>query len=186
MTDENIIKLFAERSEGAVKEAEKKYRAYCFTIANNILQNAQDAEECVSDAMLAAWNTIPPARPEKLSAYLGRLTRNSALKKYRDRNAEKRGGGEPLLALDELMECISSRGTVEKEVDSKAIGAALDRFLSSLPDTQRRVFVCRYWYMDSIEDISRRFRFSESKTKSMLLRLRGKLMKILEKEGITL
>lgn len=186
MTDEHILKLFFARSEDAVKEADKKYRAYCFSIANNILQNAQDAEECVSDALLAAWNTIPPNKPEKFSAYLGRLARNSALKKYRERNAEKRGGGETALALDELTECVPCRKGVENEVDSKDIGAVLNKFLASLSDTQRRVFVCRYWYMDPIEDISRRFHFSESKTKSMLLRLRGKLMKTLEKEGISL
>ena len=186
MTDDNIIRLFCERSEDAVREADAKYRAYCLTIANNILQNAEDAEECVGDAMLAAWNAIPPAAPEDLRSFLGRLTRNSALKKYRMRTAGKRGGGELALALDELAECISGDRSIDGEMDAHEFNAVIDRFLASLPDCQRRVFVCRYWYLDKVSDISRRFGFSESKTKSMLMRTRAKLMKVLEKEGISI
>lgn len=184
MTDEGIIGLFCARSEDAVREAESRYGAYCLSIAENILRSREDAEECLADALLGAWNAIPPAKPEKLGAFLGRLTRNAALKKVREQNAEKRGGGELALALDELAECIPGRDTVERELDARAFGELMNRFLASLPETQRKVFVCRYWYLEPVGDISRRFGFSESKTKSMLLRVRGKLMKMLKKEGV--
>ncbi|MBQ9951727.1 MAG: sigma-70 family RNA polymerase sigma factor [Clostridia bacterium] len=183
MNDTEIIRLYWTRSERAVAETRAKYGAYCLTIARNILGDAQDAEEAAADACMAAWNTIPPKRPAMLRSYLGKLTRNLALKKWREKHALKRGGGETALALDELAECIPGENDVEREVDRRLLSESVNRFLAGLKDDERRVFVCRYWNLDSVEDVSRRFGFSQSKVKSMLMRLRGRLRAHLEREG---
>lgn len=183
MNDTEIISLFWLRSERAIAESKAKYGGYCLTIARNILGSTQDAEESVSDTWLAAWNSIPPQRPAILRSYLGKLTRNISLKKWREWHAIKRGGGEVALALDELADCIADGCDTESEVDAKLLAQSINRFLARLKDVERRVFVCRYWYMDSVSEIGARFGFSESKVKSMLLRLRKRLKTQLEREG---
>ena len=182
MEDQGIIALFFKRSEQAIEETDKKYGGYCYSIAYNILSNREDSEESVSDTYLSAWNTIPPRRPNFLSAFLAKMTRHISIDRWRKRSAKKRGGGEIILALEELEDCVDS-SSAETEYEKKELSRVLNQFLSSLPETERNVFLCRYWYLDSIQTISEVSGFSQSKVTSMLQRLRGKLRKKLSEEG---
>lgn len=184
MDDSEIIELYFQRSEEAVTQTALKYGKYCCKIAYHILSSREDSEECVNDTYLAAWNTMPPRRPNILSAFLGKLTRYISLDRWKKRSAQKRGGGQVALSLEELEECISGGDDPEKEVDRKELLRYLNRFLDALPETQRRVFVCRYWYLESIPEIAARFGFSESKVTAMLHRLREKLRTRLQLEGL--
>ena len=187
MEDARIVELYWARSAQAVPATDAKYRQYCRRIAYNILRCDEDAEECVNDAYLAAWNSIPPHRPANLSAFLGKLTRRIALNRLSRRNAAKRGG-EAALSLDELGECLPASRTVEQEaeqeMEGEAISRAVSRYLSTLSREKRRVFVCRYWYCYSIKEISALFGFSETKTANMLSRIRSGLKQFLEKEAL--
>lgn len=183
MDDKSIIDLYLDRSEQAISETSVKYGKYCFSIAFNILSDKEDSEESVNDTYLAAWNNIPPRVPSILSTFLGKITRNISLNRWKSRRAYKRRGGEVPLALDELEECISTGESVEETFEKKELLRSMNRFLDALPDTERNLFVCRYWYLDPIHDIAQRFGFTESKVTSMLHRIRGKLRKHLEKEG---
>lgn len=185
MEDERIVELFFRRDERAIEEAAHAHGGLFRTLALRLLGDFQDAEECVSDMLLAAWNSIPPHRPEKLPAYLARLTRNLALRRRRDAGRLKRGGGEADLALEELDECLPAEESVERAVERRELAAVMERFLRALPKTERRVFLGRYWYCESVRELAERFGFSESKVKSMLRRTREKLKRYLEKEGIT-
>jgi len=184
MADNKIIELYWNRSENAISETAAKYGGYCYTIAYNILSNREDSEESVNDTWLAAWNSMPPKKPKLLAAFLGKMTRYISLDRWKNRTAAKRGGGEVPLVLEELEECISGEDSVEKEYLKKEFAMMMNAFLENLPETERKVFLSRYWYMDSIEDIADRFSFSESKVTSMLHRTRGKLRYLLEQEGI--
>jgi RNA polymerase sigma-70 factor (ECF subfamily) len=181
--DSEIIALYFERSENAIRETRVKYARYCNRIAMNILRNEQDAEECVSDALLRVWNSIPPSRPERFTAYIGKLTRNLSLNRLEARNAEKRGGGTVLLQLDELTECLPSGFSVDDELSGGLLTASLNDFLGKLPRDQRMVFVRRYWYMDGVADIASLLDMSESRVKSILFRTRKKLKSHLENDG---
>lgn len=183
MDDNDIIDLYFNRSERAITETANKYGGYCYSIAYNILTDNEDSEECVSDTYLAAWNTMPPRRPSILATFLGKITRCISIDRWRARNAYKRGGGEILLALEELEDCAGDQ-TVEKALERKQLARLVNRFLDSLPETERRVFLCRYWYLDSAESIAGYFGFSTSKVYSMLHRTRGKLRAELQKEGL--
>ena len=182
MNDAEILDLYWARNEAAIDATAQKFGPYCRTVARNILGNPQDEQECLNDTWLAAWNSIPPQRPALFKAYLGKLARRISLKKWRERSALKRGGGEIPLALDELAECIPG-GCVEAELDVSELARLLNRFIEGLPADDRRVFLRRYWYLDSIAEIAARLSFSESKVKSMLHRLRQRLMKRLKEEG---
>lgn len=181
MDDRSIVELFLERSESAIIEAEEKYGRLCRSIARGVLGNEEDAEECVNDAYLAAWNSIPPKEPERLSAYLGRLTRNIALDRYDMKRAEKRGGGEVTAALDELYECVLPDIDITDEL---ALRDALTHFLRQQPERARRIFVRRYWYMQTVHEIASACGYSESLVKMTLKRTRDKLKLYFEKEGI--
>lgn len=183
MDDKGIIDLYFDRSEKAISETAVKYGKYCFRIAFNILTDKEDSEESVNDTWLAAWNNIPPRVPAILSTFLGKITRNISLNRWKSRRAYKRGGGEVVIALDELDECISTGESAEESFERKELLRSVNRFLAGLPETERNIFVCRYWYLDSIQHIAEHFGFSESKVTSMLHRTRGKLRKHLEKEG---
>ena len=186
MEDGDIIVLYLERNQEAIAETEKKYGRYCYSIAYNILYNAEDAEESVNDALMNAWNSIPPHMPSILSAFLGKLTRYVSLKKWRYARTQKRGGGEMALAYEELSDCIPGNKSVEEELQEKELAEIIDCFLDELPATERHIFICRYWYFDDISTISKQFGFSSSKVKSMLYRIRKKLLFRLNEEGVFL
>ncbi len=183
MNDQTIVQRFWEREETAIPAARAQYGAYCLSIARRILFQPQDAEEAVQDTWLAAWNSMPPNRPAMLRTYLGKLTRRISLKKARACSAQKRGGGELPLVLDELEECVAGAASVESEVRQKELASCIDRFLAALPDEERRVFIRRYWWMEPVQEISRQLGYSQSKVKSMLYRLRRRLRIHLEQEG---
>ena len=183
MEDQKIISLYWDRSEQAIYETDNKYGGYCYRIAQGIVQCAEDAQEVVSDTWLTAWNTIPPERPRILKAFLGRITRNLSLDRWDSMTADKRGGGQIPLALDELNECIPGNRSVEGEVDARELGRALDRFVRGLKPLEQRVFLCRYWYLEPIDRIAQEMGFSRSKVTSMLHRSREKLRDYLKEEG---
>lgn len=184
MDDNGIIGLYWERSERAITETANKYNGYCYSIAYNILANKEDSEESVSDTWLTAWNVIPPRRPSVLTAFLGKITRHISIDRWRVRTAQKRGGGEVAVALDELGECVSGGLTPEQAVERKELVTSFNRFLDTLSETERSVFLCRYWYLDTVPAIAVNFGFSKSKVTSMLHRTRKKLRVHLEKEGL--
>ncbi len=186
MEDSQIIELYHERQETAISETADKYGRYCHYIAKNILENEQDSEECVNDTYLRAWNTMPPHRPNRLSTFLGKITRNIAIDKYKYYNREKRGGGQTMLALEELNECLPTERDTEQAISDKMLVEALNAFLADLPSQKRQMFVRRYWYLSPISEIAKDFAMSESNAKVTLLRTREKLKLFLEKEGITL
>ena len=183
MNDKNIVDLYFNRDEEAITQTDKKYGRYCYSIAYNILMSREDAEESVSDTYMTAWRAIPPRRPSVLSTFLGKITRHISIDRWRERSAYKRGGGEVTLALEELEDCVAGLQNVEMEYERKELIRAYVKFLDMLPDTERRVFLCRYWYVDSVEAIAEKFGFSQSKVASMLHRTRAKLRAVLAKEG---
>ena len=184
MDDSGIIELYWKRDEQAIRETDAKYGKYCHAIAYNILGSHEDAEESVNDTYRGAWDSMPPHRPAILSAYLGKITRRISLKILRSRNAQKRGNGEVVLALDELMDCIPDGRSIEQQLEARELAKIVDDFLQKLPDDQRRVFIRRYWHFLPIADICEQFGFSKSKVESMLHRTRKKLLNKLRKEGV--
>lgn len=185
MDDLQIIELYFERSEKAISETEKKHGRYCMSIANRILRSDQDAEECVNDTYLRAWNAIPPARPTHLRAFLGRITRNLALNRYATLHAEKRGNGAEL-ALEELAEVLADPDSEIDRVETDALRESINRFLGSLPRDTRIMFVRRYFYLLPIAEIADGLGTNENRVKVTLHRTREKLRAYLEKEGIVL
>ena len=185
MDDSDIIELYWQRSEDAITETDKKYGRLCRYIAMNILANTEDGEECVSDAYLGAWNSIPDKRPNKFSAFLGKITRNLALKKYEYISAAKRNP-DAVCSLSELEECVSGRDCIETELENKRIEKAVSDFLWQLEEEKRAVFIRRYWYFEPVASICERSGFSSSKVTSMLYHVRLKLKTHLESEGIAL
>ena len=186
MDDQKIIDLYWARSETAISETAQKYGRYCHSIAFNILHDREDSEECVNDTFFNAWNTIPPQRPSRLSAFLGKITRNLSLNKWEQYHAEKRGCGQVPLALEELRDCIPALGNVEQAADDLVLTEILNQFLSMLPKDRRKIFMRRYWYMDTIKEIAKGYSMSESKVKMSLLRSRNELKQLVEKEGFAL
>lgn len=184
MDDQTILDLYRQRSEQAIAETSRKYNGYCYSIAYNILANKEDSEEAVSDTWMTAWNVIPPRRPTVFSAFLGKVTRHLSIDRWRVRTAQKRGGGEVALALDELGECVGGGIDPAGAMERKELVVSLNRFLAALSETERSVFLCRYWYLDSVPAIAVSFGFSRSKVTSMLHRTRKKLRVHLEKEGL--
>jgi len=184
MEDSKIVTLYWERSQRAIAETAKKYGAYCYRIAHNILQSREDAEECVNDTYLRTWDAIPPSRPQRLSAFLARITRNLSLNRYEQRHADKRGNGQIPLMLDELQECVPDSGSpVAEDVLLKDL---LDRFLGFLHPRTRSLFVLRYWYAYSLEEIAARQGISRENVAVTLFRTREKLKNFLQEEGVSL
>lgn len=181
MEDSKIIALYNERDEDAIAESNAKFGKFCLAIAENILQNRPDSEECLSDTWLRAWNAIPPALPRSLRAFFGRITRNLAFDRYRRRSSDKRGG-ELAVTLDELGECVAHPDTVEGTVEMRALGESIDRFLGTLSERDRRIFLCRYYYTYPTSEIARQFAMRENYLRNLLSRLRGRLRAHLEKE----
>lgn len=185
MEDARIIDLYWQRSEEAIVQSDVKYGAYCRAIAMQILRAAEDAEECVSDTWLAAWNAMPPQRPAVLRAFLGRLSRNLSINRSLKNTAQKRGGGEVPLALEELKECVGS-GSAEEAAETAELGRLIDRFLRTLPEVECSLFLRRYWYLDSIDAIALRYGLRAGAVKTRLHRTREKLRTYLAKEGYAL
>ncbi|MDR2686247.1 MAG: sigma-70 family RNA polymerase sigma factor [Oscillospiraceae bacterium] len=186
MDDKKIIDLYWRRSEAAIGETANKYARYCHSISFNILHDMEDAEECVNDTYLRAWNAMPPHRPNCLAVFLGKITRNLSLDKFRNYSAGKRGFAQTALALSELAECVSSASSIEQTMDEKELAEILNHFLKSLPKQKRVMFVQRYWYLMPIKAVAEHLGESESQVKSALLRTRNSLKSFLEQEGITL
>lgn len=183
MDDEMILDLFFMRSQQAIEAVSHKYGALLFHLAQNILGNPGDAEECVNDAHLAIWESIPPQRPLPLKPYVCKIVRNLALKRYRYRTAEKRSAGFDL-AFSEIEECLGASEGPEEIQDLKELQAALNTFLKRLPHQDRILFMRRYWFGDSLAQISQRLDITENNASVRLFRLRQKLTKHLKKEGV--
>lgn len=184
MQDSEIVELYWQRNEAAIAHTSDKYNAYCQKIAQNILGSPEDSEECVNDAYLAAWNSIPPMRPNSLATYLGKLTRNISINRYKSLHAARRGGGEFALSLDELDDCVAD--TLVEQQDAEQLGRLISEFLYTKPAEVRQVFVRRYFYSDSLTDIADAFGMSLPKVKAMLHRTRLSLREHLEKNGINI
>ena len=184
MEDAQIIQAFYDRDEGAISASREAYGRYCAAIVRNILDSEEDVEEVLSDTWLRAWNAMPPQRPSILSAFLGRITRNLSLDRYKAARAEKRGGDSFPAALDELSECVPAKSNVEQTMDERELGQAIDRFLRTIPEKQCSLFLRRYWYAESISQIAERYSLKENTVKSILFRTREQLRKFLQKEGV--
>ena len=185
LDDSEIIELFYERSEQAIIELSKKYGAICKRVANNILNNRLDSEECVNDAYLGAWNTIPPQNPNPLLSYICRIVRNLAIKKYHANTAAKRNSIYDI-ALDEMENCFPASTSVEDEFNADEVARIIDNFLETLDKQNRIMFVRRYWHSDSITSLAELFHTSNHNVSIRLSRTRKKLRKYLIKEGVSL
>lgn len=186
MEDESIVQLYWDRNEQAIPATADKYGSYCTSIARNILGSREDAEECVNDTYLHAWNAMPPHRPKILSTFLGKLTRNLAFNRCKYNAAGKRGCGAVPVVLEELSELVSGRNDVEQALDQKELLRAIDSFLAALPQQKRRIFIRRYWYTDSISQIALDQGMKEGTVSVTLSRLRRKLHTYLSERGFDL
>ena len=183
MEDSQIVELYWQKNTYAIKETDSKYGAYCFTIADNILHNKEDSEECVNDTWLNAWNAIPPQKPAKLRMFLAKITRNLSFNRFIAQSAEKRGGGEIVLVLDELAECLADESDVESEYAAKELGECIRLFVRALPERDGNVFLRRYFFTEPVAEIARRYGLTENNVMVILSRTRKKLKKHLIKEG---
>lgn len=186
VNDPEIVALYWQRDENAVLETARKYEAYLFRIAYNILANAEDSRECVNDTYLAAWNSMPEHKPDVLSVYLGKITRQIAIDRYRKKHAEKRYASEYAVSLSELEDCLASGALPEQAVEAKMLDEAVDAFLRSLPKQARMIFIGRYYFFDPVKTIASYCGVSEAKVKTSLFRTRRKLKEYLVKEGFAL
>lgn len=186
MTDNAIINLFWDRNELAISSTEEKYQSYLYKISTNILYNEQDVKECLNDTYLSVWNSIPPNRPKSFKVYIGKIIRNISLNKLKSERAKKRGGGQAEAVLCELNECVSTVFDIAEELNEKELTGLIEIFLRSQPKQKRNVFIKRYWYLNSINEISAEFNMNESKVTAILFRMRKELKTILEKEGFHL
>ena len=183
MEDQRIIELFNRRDETAIFALSEKYGAYCFAVANNILSNEQDSEECVNDTYVKVWNAIPPAAPTFLRSFVARITRNIALDRYRASTREKRGGYEVEIALDELSDVVSDEGNVASELERRAMILSINTYLCQLPKRERNIFIRRYFYVESVKTIALRYGMKENHISKILSRTRQKLKEYLRSEG---
>ena len=184
MTDAEIVELYFQRDERAIQETMNRYHRYLMKVALQILGDEQDAEECVNDAYLTAWNSMPDYRPEVLSAYLIKIARQKSIDRLRYRQRQKRQGAEYAVSLEELGDVIEDPTSAVSEPDDNLLKEAIARFLKDLPADARHLFLGRYFYFDSLKDVASYCGMSESKAKSMLYRMRRKLKKFLKKEGL--
>lgn len=183
MDDSKIIDLFFERSEDAIVELSDKYGSVCMKVAMNLLDNRMDAEECVNDAYLGVWNTIPPQRPNPLAAFVCRIVRNISINRYKQNAADKRKGNYAL-CIEELESCVASRDSVEEEIAESELSSCIDEFLDTLSKVNRMIFVRRFWYMDAYEDIAKSSGLKEGNIRVRLSRIKTNLKLFLEKRGV--
>jgi len=185
MEDQQIVELYFARSESAIDETDKKYGRYCHSIAFRILENDEDAKEIVNDTYLKTWNTVPPNRPDPLKPYVGMISRHLSLDRYEEYHTQKRGGQVPLV-LEELAECIPDSDSGADIGESIALRDALGRFVRSLPEKTQEIFLQRYWYSCSVDEIAERYGMRENSVTVLLHRTRKKLKAHLQKEGFDL
>ena len=183
MDDNQIIELYWSRNENAIKESNQKYGKYCFRVADNILHNREDAEECINDTWLQAWNAIPPQKPVRLRLFLAKITRNLSFNRFNARTVQKRGGSEIDLVLDELSECIASESDVENEYVAKELGECVRKFVRTLSDQDGNVFIRRYFFTEPVRVIAQSYSLTENNVCVILSRTRKKLKAHLIKEG---
>ena len=183
MEDTKILDLYWQRNEEAIVQTDHKYGSYCRTIAYNILRNHQDTEECVNDTWLQAWDNIPPARPNVLRLFLARITRNLSINRYMASQSQKRGGGQIPLVLEELAECLADDHDVDHTYEIKALGECIAQFVRSLPEREANLFVRRYFYVESVAVIAKRYGLTDNHVMVILSRTRKKLKTHLEQEG---
>lgn len=186
MNDSDIIQLYWDRNDRAIRETSEKYGRYCKAIAKNILGNEQDAEESANDTYLSAWNAMPTRWPEQLATFLGKITRNLSFNKYKFNHAQKRGCGEIVLVLDELADCVSGIDNVEQEIDRRELVKAVNAFVADLSEVKRNLFVRRYWYADPISEIARAHGMRQGNVAKILERLRKQLRIYLTERGFAL
>ena len=184
MEDSKIIDLYWARSQQAIEESQNKYGAYCHAIALRILERREDAEECVNDTWLRAWNAMPPQRPAILSAFFGKLTRNLSLDRWRRARAAKRGGSQVEVALQELEDCLPDLRRPDEALEAAETAAVISAFLRGQPQLDRRLFVRRYFHLESLDELGVRFGLTQGQVKSRLHRTRRKLKLALEREGV--
>lgn len=182
MDDKTIIQHYWDRNECAISETDEKYGAFCCSIAENILENKEDAKECVNDTYLKTWNSLPPHWPKIFPAFIGRIVRNLAFNRYNSERTLKRGGGQISIALDELDECIPDKCS-DFVCDKSELSEVIDSFLDTLSKKNRQIFVLRYWYTENISYISRIMNMTENNVSVVLNRLRKKLHKYLSERG---
>ena len=183
MEDEAIVSLYWQRNESAIRETERKYDRYLTKIAMNILADREDSRESVNDSYLAAWNSMPPHRPGVLSTYLGKITRRISIDRFRYRTREKRRQSEYEISLSELGDCVSGGNTTEEAVNGKLLADAIGIWLRLQPEENRNLFLCRYYFLDSLQEVAKHCGITESKCKTVLHRMRKSLKEYLEKEG---
>lgn len=183
MEDEAIVSLYWQRNESAIRETERKYDRYLTKIAMNILADREDSRESVNDSYLAAWNSMPPHRPGVLSTYLGKITRRISIDRFRYRTREKRRQSEYEISLSELGDCVSGGNTTEEAVNGKLLADAIGIWLRLQPEENRNLFLCRYYFLDSLQEVAKHCGITESKCKTVLFRMRKSLKEYLEKEG---
>lgn len=185
MNDERIIELFFERSEQAIKELDKKYGRVCYTVSYNILNNRQDAEECVNDAYLGTWNAIPPAKPNFLLAFVCKIVRNISLKRYEQNTATKRNSYYDV-AMEELGDCLACAPTVDEEIAERELTEIIESFLDSLSKENRVIFLRRYWFSDTYTDIAKQVGLTEKNVSVRLTRIRKELREYLLERKVLL
>lgn len=186
ITDDEIVELFFKRDENAIKELSNKYNRYCHSIAFKILNNTEDAEECVNDTWYSIWNNIPPSRPQKLNLFLARIVRNISFDKYKSKNRKKRGAGEIAQVLDELEECIPTNQNIEDDYIAIELNETIQKFTRDLPEKEANVFIRRYFFVETFEEIGKRYNISSIHVGVILSRTRKKLKLLLEREGYSL
>ena len=186
MDDDGIIRLYWDRDDEAISVTSEKYGRYCQAIARNILGSEEDAEECVNDTYLRAWNSMPANWPAHLAAFLGKITRNLSFNKYKRDHAEKRGGGEMALVLGELADCVSDADDVERTIDRRELAEAIGSFVAGLPAGKRNMFVRRYWYADPVSAIAEDCGMSQGAVSKALERMRKHLKEYLSERGFEL
>ena len=184
LSDNEILSLFRERDEKAIEAVSLKYGSYCGTVVRNILKDPQDAEECLNDTWLKAWESIPPESPRNLGGFLVKIAKNISLNRYSQTHAQKRGGGELPLVLDELSECVADKNNVEKIFEQKLLTNAVNEFLQTLSPEKRDIFVLRYWYCLPVAEIARKVGLNRSNTSVILSRTRRGLIAYLKKKEL--
>jgi RNA polymerase sigma factor, sigma-70 family len=184
MEDKAIVELVWNRKEKGIEDMSAKYEKYCFAISCRIVNNKEDAEECVNDTWFSAWNSIPPHRPVNLAGYLAKIVRNISINRYNKKNAAKRGDGSMAVALDELSECVAGRGRVEDNLEMELVTEVISDYLDSQDQTRRWIFLQRYFYLADIKEIAGRLDMKEGTVKSVLCRMRRQLRDYLEMEDV--